>query len=104
MIDKIYHRQGYSRCPDAWMNIPRTVCKGTSQRRIGVSTCLCAQTRRLEVVPRADLFRLFLVRAAGGITPGRGKTSKCRAVPNFHVEITIGFGIVLLYVFLTTNF
>ena len=37
-------------------------------------------------------------------TPGRGKTSKCRAVPNFHVEITIGFGIVLLCVFLTTNF
>ena len=40
----------------------------------------------------------------GIVTPGRGKTSKCRAVPNFHVEITIGFGIVLLYVFLTTNF
>ena len=37
-------------------------------------------------------------------TPGLRTTAKCLAVQNFHVEITIGLGVVLLYVFMTTNF
>ena len=42
--------------------------------------------------------------AYGVGTPGLRTTAKCLAVQNFHVEITIGLGVVLLYVFMTTNF